>query len=185
MTLPDYSQFTSQIPDVEKVVQLRDLIDRLLAARATVAQKEAELAAAQAVERDLSEVDIPQMFETLRIPALPLPDGSTVEVGKALRTSVSADNKAAAHAWLRQHGQDSIIKRTVVAAFGRGDEKRASELVTELLKQGVSAKSEEKVEPSTLKKVIGDMLEGGAAVPLELFGAHIQNYTRIKQPRGD
>ena len=185
MTLPDYSGFTSQIPDVQKVGQLRDLIDRLLQARAVVAQKEIELAEAQAVERVLSEVDIPQLFEALRIPGLPLPDGSKVEVGRALRTSISAENKPAAHDWLRQNGQDAIIKRTVVAAFGRGDEKRATELVTTLLKQGVSAKSEEKVEPSTLKKVISDMLEGGAPVPMELFGAHVQTFTKIKHPRGE
>lgn len=183
MELPDYSAFAASAPDTNQLAQLSDLARRLQAAQAKVSQREAELAAAQAEERALSEVDIPELMKALRLRELTLEDGSKLKVGEALRTSISAENREAAHAWLKEHGQEAIIKRTVVAAFNRGEERKASELVTALLKQGVSAKSEEKVESSTLKKVIGDMLKGGAPVPMELFGAFLQTFTDIKQPK--
>lgn len=183
--VPDYSAFAADAPDTGRLSQLGELAERLEAARAAVAAKEAELAEAQAAEKALSEVDIPQLMSAMRIAEVKLQSGAKLSVGTALRTSISAERRGEAHAWLKEKGLGALIKRTVVAAFGRGEEGRASALVADLLKSGVSAKSEEKVEPATLKKVIGDMLKGGAAVPMDLFGAHVQAFTKIEQPKGE
>jgi len=74
-----------------------------------------------------------------------------------------------------------LIKRNISVAFSRDQEVIAHELEAQLGARFENVRTDRKVEPSTLRSWIGEQLEAGAEVPLELFGAWEQRVARISK----
>jgi len=156
----------------EKVIELKDLEDEIANAEESV-KKLKEKA------RIISQIEIPQMMETMNIKKLKLKDGESVEVTKFYSASISDENKEAAFTWLRNNGLGDIIKNDITVTFGRGEDNKAASYVDLARGSGFEPIQKIGVNPMTLKALVRERLESGQDVPADLFKPFAGNQTKI------
>jgi hypothetical protein len=174
-----YEQFKSGAAAPSQLALLADLAGALNAAELEAAKLTEQLAAAQAKVTDLAERQIPELMDGLGLKTFTTKAGFRVDVKRTIRASIPAARKDEAMRWLDDNGHSGLIKRSVLVAFDREQEKDARKLEQQLGKKFENVKTELKVESSTLRAFIGEQLAAGAAVPLELFGAWEQRIAKI------
>ena len=129
--------------------------------------------------RDLEERVIPEMMQEAGVSLLKLADGSTVEVKPFYAAKIPESRVDEAFSWLRNRGHEDLIKNTITASFGRGQDNQVSELIKVCEDNGFAYNKKEKVEPMTLKAFVREQVEGGKELPFDLFGVYIANKTKI------
>ena len=83
--------------------------------------------------------------------------------------------------WLEENGLGDIIKNTVSANFGRGEDESAKTLMNSLEKEGYSLMQKKWVEPMTLKAVIKEQVEKGSDLPLDTFNVYVGRKIKVKK----
>jgi hypothetical protein len=166
-------------PTTAALSLLSRLANDLNAAELEVAKLEAALTAAKARVTDFAEHQIPELMDEIGIKTITTTSGFRVDVRKIIRASIPAGSKDEAMKWLDDHGHSGLIKRSILVAFDRTQEKEARKLEEQLGKKFENVKTELKVEPSTLRSFIGERLANGDEIPLELFGAFQQRIAKI------
>ena len=156
----------------EKCQQLKDLQQQLK-------KKNEELDHIKFKVRDMEERIIPEMMQEAGVSLLKLSDGSQVEVKPFYAAKIPESRVDEAFSWLRSKGFEDLIKNTVTASFGRGQDNEVSELINVCEKFGFNYNKKEKVEPMTLKAFVREQVEGGKKLPFYLFGEYIANKTKI------
>lgn len=156
-----------------------------LARRAKLLEHEVEILELTLKERKEShrkivEETLPEAMAELGMRSFVMDDGSKIDVKPYYSASISAERKAEAYAWLREHGFDDIIKNNVSVRFGRGEDELCVHLLDLLREKGFAAEQAEKVEPMTLKAWVKEQVEKGANFPSELFGVYIGQKATIK-----
>ena len=93
--------------------------------------------------------------------------------------------KQAAMDHLRDIGYSDVIKNTLSVQFGRTQDNRAKDLYADLEEAGLNPDLGEKVEPSTLKKVLRDCIENGKKIDLEMFdNANLGTIAKLSVTKG-
>lgn len=88
-----------------------------------------------------------------------------------------------AFAWLRKNNADSIIKNELVAEFGKGEDKKAEQLLEMLRKKGIKATREESVHPQTLNAFLREQIREGKNIPSEPFSLYNGSKAELKPPK--
>ena len=122
-----------------------------------------------------------ELFEERGVTSIKMRDGSNVEIKPFYTGSISKDNQDEAFAWLRDHGYEDLIKNQVIIKFGRAEDHKAVKLFKDLAHQGLDTDRAIKVEPSTLRGFIREMIEGGKDIPTETFGVYVGHKVNIKK----
>jgi hypothetical protein len=156
----------------EKCNQLKDL-------QKQIDDQEDKLKTLKNQSRDLEERIIPEMMQEAGVSLLKLADGSSVEVKPFYAAKIPESRVDEAFGYLRSNGFEDLIKNTVTASFGRGQDNQVSELISVCEKFGFNYNKKEKVEPMTLKAFVKEQVEGGKKLPFDLFGVYIANKTKI------
>lgn len=171
---------------------------RLLDLEAMIADAQSVLAELERERALLSEVQIPELMVEEGLDYLGLDDGRRLSVKPVIRASIPTlagiakerdaakreDMQArrdAALAWIRAHGHEGLLRVTVEAAFGPGEEAAARACADSLAvtaSRGVTY--DETVHASTLAAFVRERLEAGDALPLEAFSVVQQRRTEIK-----
>jgi hypothetical protein len=100
--------------------------------------------------------------------------------GEHLRASIPPDNLEGAIMWLNANGAGSIVKNTVTLQFGKGEEQKAAEAMDLLREKGFDYENKKSVHHTTLSATLREMLEEGVNVPMQLLGAHVMPFVKIK-----
>lgn len=173
--LPDYSAFPAAPAPADALATLSALIERAREEELAVEAAEAALKEAQAKHQRTVEQEIPAAFDACGMTSFTTRSGLTVTVEDQLQVKQPpVPQRAAAYAWLEQHGQGGLVKRSVEVAFGAGETEaeRAAALVDLLGPQFPGAVREgQEVNSSSLKAYLARSLAAGDSPPLELFGA--------------
>jgi hypothetical protein len=140
---------------------------------------EDQLKAAKRELLKLTDEDLPAMLQELGLSSFELDDGSKITVRPTYGAHIKAENRETAFDWLRQNGFDDIIKNTVSCAFGRGEDREASEFIDYAQGLGYAAEQKTEVHPSTLKAWVKERVETGETFPMELFGAYVGQRANI------
>jgi|TARA_R100000654_G_scaffold6074_2_gene16226 hypothetical protein len=156
----------------EKCNHLKDL-------NRQIEQEEEKLSLLKHKARDMEERVIPEMMQEAGVSLLKLADGSTVEVKPFYAAKIPESRVDEAFSWLRNRGHEDLIKNTITASFGRGQDNQVSELVKVCEDNGFAYNKKEKVEPMTLKAFVREQVEGGKELPFDLFGVYIATKTKI------
>jgi len=130
--------------------------------------------------RKITEEAIPEALAEMGMSSFRMEDGSSIDVKPFYSASITEARRAEAYEWLRAKGFDDIIKNTVSVQFGRGEDGKAGNLIQEIREKGMIPEQAEKIEPSTLKAFIKDLVEQGVDFDTELFGAYIGWKAKIK-----
>jgi len=162
------------IADLGKQAKLIELeIDEL---ESTVKERKEAL-------KNLLEVRIPEACQEIGLLGFSLDDGSEVEIKQFYSASITAEKEAEAHAWLRDHGYDDIIKNIVSVQFGRNEDAKAGETLQLLRREGLLPDQVAKVHPQTLKGWVREMVEQGVHFPMDTFGVYTGFKATIKSKK--
>ena len=82
---------------------------------------------------------------------------------------------------MRDNGYEDLIKNQVIVKFGRAEDDKAKNLFSDLANQGLDTDRNVKVEPSTLRGFIREMVEGGKELPMDTFGVFVGHKVNIKK----
>ena len=165
--------------DQDNVKSISDKCHQLNELQSQLKEKEEAVSLLKNKVRDMEERIIPEMMQEAGVSLLKLKDGSTVEVKPFYAAKIPESRVEEAFSWLRDKGFEDLIKNTVTASFGRGQDNQVSELIGVCEKFGFNYNKKEKVEPMTLKAFVREQVETGKELPFDLFGVYIANKTKI------
>ena len=175
----DIEKMSSIDIDQDNVKSISDKCHQLSELQSQLKDKEEALSLLKHKIRDMEERVIPEMMQEAGVSLLKLKDGSTVEVKPFYAAKIPESRVEEAFIWLRDRGFEDLIKNTVTASFGRGQDNQVSELISVCEKFGFNYNKKEKVEPMTLKAFVREQVESGKELPFDLFGVYIANKTKI------
>ena len=134
-------------------------------------------------EKHFSCLVIPKLMHDMNLSSLKLKDGSELTVKKIFSATLKADKKAEGIHWLRDKGLGDIVKNNITVSFGQGEDNKAVDYASLARSNGYEPTQEEKVHPSTLKKVLEEQKDKGLEIPEELFNTFDGNQTYIKNKK--
>ena len=164
---------------VDNIKSITNKCNNLKSVNEEIKEQEKKLSLLKHKARDLEERIIPEMMQEAGVSLLKLSDGSTVEVKPFYAAKIPESRVDEAFSWLRNRGYEDLIKNTITASFGRGQDNQVSELIKVCDDNGFAYNKKEKVEPMTLKAFVREQVEGGKELPFDLFGVYIANKTKI------
>lgn len=177
----DYSEFDKPAVGDNAMAQLLALAKEQVSAQEEVAILQRKLDEAQDRLRKVSEKDLPDLMQELRMTTFSTTDGVSIELNETIHTSIPKAMQDEAFGWLESHDQGGMIKRNFVISFGKDEEAWATKFRADLgkRKKPLAVKIERKVEPPTLKAFVTRQLEAGKDIPQELFGVHRRKVSKV------
>jgi len=175
----DIEKMSSIDIDQDNVKSISDKCHQLNELQSQLKEKEEAVSLLKNKVRDMEERIIPEMMQEAGVSKIKLKDGTEVEVKPFYAAKIPESRVEEAFSWLRDKGFEDLIKNTVTASFGRGQDNQVSELIGVCEKFGFNYNKKEKVEPMTLKAFVREQVEGGKELPFDLFGVYIANKTKI------
>lgn len=176
-----YEKFTDGGPTVGDLQILSSLVMELFMSELALEKAEEDLRAAQEKVRSIGEQQIPELMAQAGVSEFSTSSGIKIKIKPITRASIPKARRAEAYEWMDERGHGHLIKHNLKVGFGRDEEKAATALLAQLKEGGFLVKDELKVEPTTLKKMVVDLLEDGEDVPMDLFGVHQFSQTKITQ----
>jgi hypothetical protein len=156
LSVPDFLQ-KARANDASAEVNLAELtklVRQLISAREEIERIEGELASAKEVERDLSQVQIPQLVNAAGLSQITLSTGEKVKVKEDVSVSVPPEKQNAFMEWLMRRGEDDIVKVNV--AFDKMEPEKLADLMA--LLSDYSCEVKKGVHPQTLAKYFRELL---------------------------
>lgn len=161
---------------IERVTALCQL---LVTEELAIADTESALKKRKALALTIKRVDLPELMKEFDLKSFGLNDGTKIEIKEDVEANISEDNRAAAHAWLVEHGFGGLIKTQVVVAFGRDQQEEAEALAARLREEHDDVAEFANVHPQTLKAFVREQMEKGNALPESLFGISPFSFAKI------
>ena len=155
----------------DEVRRIAELANKQLDLERTVRELEEQIAATKEQLRVIQEHDLPDALTEAGVSEIRLADGSRVKVEPFVSARISKAKTEEAHAWLNDNGFGGIIKREVIARFGKGDN-NFEKAQKALLAHGIVADTSESVHHATLKAFVREQMEKGTDIPTDLFGLY-------------
>jgi len=182
MSIIDKMEKESQ-PDIkaEDLGNISDLGRQLAELEEKIRLEEEHLKSLKDDYRKISEDLLPNKLRELGVSEFKLADGTSMSIQQYYSARITPDNRDVCFHWLENNGLGDIIKNTVSANFGRGEDDAASELMTKLEDDGHSLVQKKWVEPMTLKAVVKEQVEKGTDLPLEAFNVYVGQKIKVKK----
>lgn len=144
-------------------------VNQLTEVNKKLAELEVKQKALQEEARRLEEYEIPLAMDEANISKLTLTSGQVLKIKNILVCSLPKDKEEIGFEWLRQHNFGDLIKRDVVAKFGKGEEKKADELTKKLSELGFQYTDKSSVHYQTMNAFAREQIEAGKQLPEEIF----------------
>ena len=141
------------------------------------------LEAEQKIFRRLNEFDLPELMESLGLQDFTTSNGVKLSINKFYSAKIPEAKEQEAFAWLKETGNDAMIKSKVDCTFGRGEEERVQEsaLIDWMENNGVPFKQKRSIHHTTLRAFVKNRIESGEPLDLEMFGVYVGNRVKIKR----
>ena len=165
--------------DTGRLSNVSDLASKIIQMENKVSFLEEELKSSKTQLLELTDQDLPAAMEEINMESFTLSDGSEVKIMPTYGGTIRADDRPQAHQWLRDNGYGDIVKNTISANFGMGEDNLAKDFYQSALDKGFQVDKKEAVHPMTLKSFVKEMTENGSEFPSDLFGAFIGKKAKI------
>lgn len=158
----------------------------MLAIEREIEKTEQYLSELRKKHQEINQTVIPDLFLDMGLTEIRLDDESlgikTVKVSKDYSASISAERWEAAKKWLQEQQEDAMIKTKIVADFGKGRKELEDSvrLMTFMKQSKIIFDAKETIHHMTLKSFVKQRLEAGKPLPMDLFGVHVVNQTKVK-----
>jgi len=164
---------TGRLKDVSAIAK------KIIQKEAKVKQLDEELKETKKHLLELTDQDLPAAMEEINMESFTLSDGSEVKIIPTYGGTIRMDDRPQAHEWLRQNGYGDLVKNTISANFGMGEDNLAKDFYQSDLDRGFQVDKKEAVHPMSLKSWVKEMTEKGGEFPSDLFGAFIGKKAKI------
>ena len=146
-----------------------------------VAKLKEALKEAEKELREVSEERLPEAMEEVGMEKFLLSNGTWVRIETFYsgRIGKSEKEQEAAFTWLRENNHEDLIKNVVSVQFGRGEDDKADNLISDLSKQGHYSHTRKWVEPMTLKAFIKEQVSQGKPIPFDTFNVFVGRKTKL------
>ena len=134
--------------DLSNISELGRQLDQL---EEDIRAKEEHLKSLKENYRKISEDLLPNKLRELGVSEFKLANGTSMSIQQYYSARITPENRDVCFHWLENNGLGDIIKNTVSANFGRGEDGAAQDLMTQLEDDGHSLVQKKWVEPMTLK----------------------------------
>tara|TARA_R110000823_G_scaffold238260_1_gene363619 strand:- start:93 stop:635 length:543 start_codon:yes stop_codon:yes gene_type:complete len=158
-----------------------NLCKQQIALEKRIADLESELKDSKREHRKVAEDLLPAALQEYGVTELKMEDGSEISVAPYYNASIAKDRTDEAFQWLIEAGHGSLIKNHVTAAFGRGEDNSAKDLLAELEQRGMQTQTKTWVEPMTLKSFVKEQVEKGENLPYDLLGVYVGQRAKIRR----
>ena len=165
--------------DTGRLSNVSDLASKIIQMENKVQFLEEELKSSKKQLLELTDQDLPAAMEEINMESFTLSDGSEVKVIPTYGGTIRADDRPQAHTWLRDNGYGDLVKNTISANFGMGEDNLAKDFYQSALDRGFQVDKKEAVHPMSLKSWVKEMTENGSEFPSDLFGAFIGKKAKI------
>lgn len=188
MEIPDYSDEEIK-QDPSAMERLKKLVLEMAQLSVKVELLEEEVATAKKELEQYEQNLVPALMDELDFKELTTTGGIRVEMKKELRGSLPKDEekRRLAFQYLRETGNDGLIKREFNISYGRDSTQLADAFARKLEELGISEFADvtqvETVNHQSMLKFLRDELRDGHNVPLDKFGAFEQTFARIKRAK--
>ena len=165
--------------DTGRLSNVSTLASKIIQMEHKVKFLEEELKTSKKELLELTDQDLPAAMEEINMESFTLSDGSEVKVIPTYGGTIRADDRPQAHTWLRDNGYGDLVKNTISANFGMGEDNLAKDFYQSALDRGFQVDKKEAVHPMSLKSWVKEMTENGSEFPSDLFGAFIGKKAKI------
>lgn len=149
----------------------------------TIAGIEKDLKEKKERLKAISELLIPELFDTIQVEEITLSDGSKVSVKTKYAAGITEKSKPECLKWLRDNKFDGIISNEIVTKLKKGEGKHAKEIMAFLTKKKLIVKNKEFVHPQTLCAFVKERIDQEAQTkeefPRELFSVFTIKQTKV------
>jgi predicted ATPase len=145
----------------------------------TIKEAEFELAKLKKKKLQITHNELPEIMRSLGMTTFSTENGAKVELQTYYEAKKYKDFTHECHTWLRQSGNDGIIKNEIKTDFSKGDDEKAQKLLEFCEENSFNYSNKEAVHPMTLKSFIKECYENGTPPP-ECFGVYVGNFVKIK-----
>lgn len=177
--MPDYSAFVEQT-STDSLKRISDLADSVIRLYTQITELETKLKELNRQKSEIQERLLPDLFDATGQKELRTLSGVKLVYSIKPHHNVTKANKAAAMKWLDEHGFGGMIKRTVVAAFNKGEEEAAAKALGMLGEAGFDTRQDQEVAAATLGALIRRELEEGHTIPEDIFGIYKQRIVEVE-----
>lgn len=170
-------------PKPDDLGRISSLVREMRKREAEVEEASEILAQKQRALQELRERELPETMKSFGLDSITTSDGFRLTIEERVRASVPKERRPEAYSWVENDGNSGLIKRTVVIPFGREREAEAQEILDHMKASFPDALMEKKIEPSTLAAYVRRKLAAGEHIPMDLFGVHVMEYAKVKEPK--
>lgn len=187
--MPDYGEDAAPETAAETHARLQGLVLKMAQLELEEGDLTTKLESVQQELRRYRENLVPELMSELGVEVIRTRGGIHVEMKEELRAAMPKDSprQARAFAWLKETGNDGMIKREITVQYGRDSTEWAEQFLLQLeeLKVGEHATIQQEwtVNHQTLLAFLRGELREGRNVPMEVFSAFVQKYAKIKRGR--
>lgn len=178
----DFSEDVGYVSD-DELKSISELANRQISLETEVASAEKVLSDLKERLRKIKCEAIPAAMDQAGVKEFTLLDGRKLKVEEKIKASIPEQFKLKALDWLRSNEGGPLIKNKVVAMFGMGQDKQATELLSNLSMQGLNVTQDQAVHPASLTKFVRLRLEDGKTLPEDLFSVFQYRETKIVTPK--
>lgn len=166
----DYEQYTRPEIGDNAFRVLNDLAVEQLEAVAEIARLESELTNAKERLADIAERRLPEHMESIGLKEFTLSTGFKIAIGERTHASIPKAVRPRAFEWFRSNGHGALVKRKLSLTFGKGEDKKAEEVLKKL--RGHEVDDDTSIHNQTLQAFVREQLETGKPLPAELISVH-------------
>jgi len=162
--------------------QITALADEWRVKEAEVRALEAQVKVLSGRMREIEFVQLPELFLQNGVQSYTTTSGAKLTLGQMVSAKFPKEDEQrnAAIEWLMQAGHGDVVKAQVVASWPAGEAEHAEQMMQSLNgDSSVVATLDKFVHPSTLGKLVREMLVGGEDVPLNTLGVTVQSRVKI------
>lgn len=182
----DFGEDVDAAPSKDSIKQLGSL--SVTMAKLLLEQEELEdrLKEVKKQVRKYQEDFVPEVMAEIGLKSVVTAGGMQIDVKEHVRASFPKDlqKRESAFKYLKDSGNDGLVKREFAIKFGRDSEVEAEHFARALEEMELDKASIESgwnINHQTLLKFLREELKSGAPVPLEAFGAFVQKIASIKR----
>jgi len=154
------------LPSSDKVTDLMSLVTRHRNLEEEIAELDKKLKSKNAELRQLSTVEIPEVFTQMgNIQKFTLDNGVNISVKPDLAVSIKKGQEKQCFEFLEQHQLGAVIKSNFNLVYGKDEQSEIDDTRKLLLQHDLEFSEKRAVHASTLKSTIRKLTEQGTAVP--------------------
>jgi hypothetical protein len=148
-------------PTNEQVIRISALANEQMLLEDQIAAAERRVAELTKRLREVSDIKLPEAMKECGMLSFTLKSGMEIQVSKGVAASIAEERREPGLQWFREQGFDDLIKSSVNAYFGKGEDETAQQLCSWLTSHNIGYSEQATIHSATLKKFIAEQLRKG------------------------